>query len=92
MKVLPHVMRNISAFNISTGNANGYEILYFGINRILMFDYSLAFDIEVKNSGKEIQVLILSRKDILAWKESDDNKINLYYNKSGLEINDVFKL
>src|ERR687888_11753 len=95
MKVLPHVMRNINEFNIPSGNSSGYEILYFGVNLILMFDYRLAFDIEVKNSDKEIQVLILSRKDIPRWKENDDSskisEINLYYSKSGLKINDVFK-
>ena len=73
MKVLPHVMRNINEFNIPPGNASGYEILYFGVNLILMFDYRLAFDIEVKNSDKEIEVLILSRKDIPKWKENDDS-------------------
>src|SRR5919197_215923 len=83
MKVLPHVMRNINEFNIPSGNSSGYEILYFGINLILMFDYRLAFDIEIKNSDNEIQVLILSRRDIPAWKENDDSskisEINLYY-------------
>jgi hypothetical protein len=54
MKVLPHVMRNINEFNIPPGNASGYEILYFGVNLILMFDYRLGFDIEVKNSDEEI--------------------------------------
>jgi hypothetical protein len=62
MKVLPHVMRNINEFNIPAGNSSGYEILYFGVNLILMFDYRLAFDIEVKNSDKEIDVLILAEK------------------------------
>jgi hypothetical protein len=59
-----------------------------------MFDYRLAFDVEVKNSHNEIQVLIISRKDIAAWKENDEIKsseINLYYSRSGLKINDVFK-
>ena len=88
-------MRTINEFNIPTGNSHGYEILYFGVNLILMFDYRLAFDIEVKNSDNEIQVLILSRKDIPAWKENDDgsksSEINLYYSRSGLKINDVFK-
>jgi hypothetical protein len=69
MKVLPHVMRNINEFNIPSGTSHGYEILYFGVNLILMFDYRLAFDIEVKNSDNEIQVLILSRKDISIWKD-----------------------
>jgi hypothetical protein len=94
MKVLPHVMRNINELNIPAGNSRGYEILYFGINLILMFDYRLAFDVEVKNSHNEIQVLIISRKDIAAWKENDESKsseINLYYSRSGLKINDVFK-
>jgi hypothetical protein len=95
MKVLPHVMRNINEFNIPDGNSHGYEILYFGVNLILMFDYRLAFDIDVKNSDKEIQILILSRKDIPKWKENDDGskspEINLYYSRSELKINDVFK-
>ena len=95
MKILLHVMRNINEFNIPAGNSRGYEILYFGVNLILMFDYRLAFDIEVKNSDNEIQVLILSRRDIPAWKENDDSskisEINLYYSKSGLKINDVYK-
>ena len=97
MKVLPHVMRNINEFNIPAGNSRGYEILYFGVNLILMFDYRLAFDIEVKNSDKEIEVLVISRKDIQVWKANDDgsnnanSEINLYYSRSGLKINDVFK-
>ena len=91
MKVLPHVMRNINEFNIPAGNSSGYEILYFGVNLILMFDYRLAFDIEVKNSDKEIEVLIISRKDVPTWKENRSPEVNLYYSKSGLKINDVFK-
>ena len=94
MKVLPHVMRNINEFNIPTGNSLGYEILYFGVNLILMFDYRLAFDVEVTNSDKEIQVLIMSRKDVPTWKENNDSKkpeITFYYSRSGLKINDVFK-
>ncbi len=94
MKVLPHVMRNINEFNISTRNSLGYEILYSGVNLILMFDYRLAFDVEVTNSDKEIEVLIVSRKDVLAWKENSESKrheINSYYSRSGLKINDVFK-
>src|SRR6266487_5450415 len=70
MKVLPHVMRNINEFNIPAGNSNGYEILYFGVNLILMFDYRLSFDIEVKNGNNEIEVLIISRKQIPAWKSN----------------------
>jgi hypothetical protein len=57
-----------------------------------MFDYRLAFDIEVQNSDKEIEILILGRKDIPAWKENiDSSKIKLCYSKKGLKINDVFK-
>jgi hypothetical protein len=92
MKVLAHVMRNINEFNIPAGNTHGYEILYFGVNLILMFDYRLAFEIEVKNSDKEIEVLIISRKDVPAWKENDDSsEIKPYYSRSGIKINDVFK-
>jgi hypothetical protein len=47
VKVLPHVMRNINEFNIPAGDTHAYEILYFGVNLILMFDYRLSFDIEV---------------------------------------------
>jgi nucleoid-associated protein YejK len=94
MKVLPHVMRNINEFNIPAGNSHGYEILYFGVNLILMLDYRLSFDIEVKNSNKEIiQVLIISRKDIPAWKENNNgnSEIGLYYGRQGIKINDVFR-
>ena len=58
MKVLPHVMRNINEFNIPARNSHGYEILYFGVNLILMLNYRLSFDVEVKNSNNGIQVLI----------------------------------
>ena len=92
MKVLPHVMRNINEFNIPT-NPLGYEILYFGVNLILMFDYRPGFDVEVTNSYKEIEVLIMSRKDVPTWKESNDSEpeLTFYYSKSGIKINDVFK-
>jgi hypothetical protein len=94
MKVLPHVMRNINEFNIPVGNSHGYEILYFGVNLILMHDYRLAFDVEVKNSDDQIEVLIISRKDVLAWKENINNgnsEISLYYSRSDVKINDVFR-
>ncbi|MGA8911291.1 MAG: hypothetical protein WB443_00365, partial [Nitrososphaeraceae archaeon] len=97
MKVLPHVMRNINEFNIPVGNSHGYEILYFGVNLILMRDYRLAFDVEVKNSDNQIEVLIISRKDVLAWKEDINNnnngnsEISLYYSRSDVKINDVFR-
>ena len=95
MKVLPHVMRNINEFNIPVGNSHGYEILYFGVNLRLMHDYRLAFDVEVKNSDNQIEVLIISRKDVLAWKEDINNngnsEISLDYSKRDVKINDVFR-
>jgi hypothetical protein len=95
-KILPHVIRNINEFNIPAKNSHGYEILYFGVNLILMFDYRLSFDVEVKSSGThddKIEVLIISRKDIPAWKSSNDNthNIKLHYSDNGHRINDIFK-
>jgi hypothetical protein len=91
MKVIPHVMRNINEFNIPYGDC-GYEILYFGVNLILMFDYRLSFDVDVQNSDERIEVLILSRKDTSAWKGVKDvDKIKSFYVNSGARINDVFK-
>ena len=91
MKVLPHVMRNINEFNIPSDDS-GYEILYFGVNLILMFDYRLSFDVEVKNSNDKIQAMILSRKDIPSWKSAKDtDNMKYYYNNSATRINDVFK-
>ena len=92
-------MRSTNEFNIPPGDAHGYEILYFGVNLILMFDYRLAFDIEVKSSGcgDEIDVLIISRRDVSVWKNnnSDDSSrpenIKMYYSNNGQKINDVFK-
>ena len=90
-------MRNINEFNIPVGNSHGYEILYFGVNLILMRDYRLAFDVEVKNSDNQIEVLIISRKDVLAWKEdiinnnNGNSEISLYYSRSDVKINDVFR-
>jgi hypothetical protein len=100
VKLLPHVMRSINELNIPSGNAHGYEILYFGVNLILMFDYRLSFSIEVKSSNysDEIEVLIISRKDVSAWKNNDgvgNNSstlnIKMHYSNSGQKINDVFK-
>lgn len=88
-------MRNINEFNIPAKNSHGYEILYFGVNLILMFDYRLSFDVEVKSSSSddEIEVLIISRKDIPAWKNSNANthNVKLHYSNSGHRINDIFK-
>ena len=91
-------MRNINEFNIPAGDTHGYEILYFGVNLILMFDYRLSFDIKViKNSdqgGNNIEALIISRKDVSAWKKVNDSSnkdMRLYYSNSGESINDIFK-
>ena len=86
-------MRNINEFNIPAGDIHGYEILYFGVNLILMFDYRLSFDIQVKNSdSNKIEVLIISRKDIPAWKSNGSNQdVKLLYSNSGERINDIFK-
>jgi hypothetical protein len=96
-------MRNINEFNIPSGDTHGYEILYFGVNLILMFDYRLSFDVELKslgddsgNSSDKIQVIITGRKDVLAWKKSNNSSpsqdiIKLHYSNSGQKINDIFK-
>ena len=99
VKVLPHVMRSVNELNIPSGDTQGYEILYFGVNLILMFDYRLSFNIEVKSSDyrDEIEVLIIGRKDVSAWKDNDgaDNsstrRIKMHYSNNGQKINDVFK-
>jgi hypothetical protein len=102
VKVLPHVIRNINELNIPSGETHGYEILYFGVNLILMFDYRLSFNMEVKSSDSsdKIQVLIISRKDVSAWKDRDgtnDNnsssteRIKMHYRSNGHKINDIFK-
>jgi hypothetical protein len=46
------------------------------------------------STDKDIEVLIVNRKDVPTWKENNDSKrpeINFYYSGSGLKINDVFK-
>jgi hypothetical protein len=103
VKVLPHVIRSVNELNIPSGDKQGYEILYFGVNLILMLDYRLSFNVEVKSSDSsdEIEVLIISRKDISAWKDNDgtnDNnsssstkRIKIHYSNNGHKINDVFK-
>lgn len=73
MKSLPHVMRNINEFNIPSGSSHGYQILYFGVNLILMLDYRLSFEVEVKNADSEIEVLIVSRKDTPVWKKMNNS-------------------
>src|SRR5215218_4114421 len=94
VKVLSHVMRNINEFNIPAENSHGYEILYFGVNLILMFDYRLSIDVEVKSPGSDddkIEVLIISRKDIPAWKSNvNTHNVKLHYSNSGHRINDIF--
>jgi hypothetical protein len=71
MKLLKQVMRNINESNIPTGDSHGYEIMYFGVNLIVMLDYRLSFDIDVKNS-EGIEVLIISRGDVPAWKKTNN--------------------
>ncbi len=61
-----------------------------------MFDYRLSFDIEVKNSDEPIQVLIISRKSVPAWKEKNftdkqSSGFEVYYNNRGIKFNDVFR-
>ena len=77
VKVLSHVMRNINEFNIPAEDTRAYEILYFGVNLILMFDYRLSFDIEVikdsDGSSNKIEVIIISRKDVPSWKEGNQS-------------------
>jgi hypothetical protein len=90
MKLLAHVMRNINEFNIPAGSSHGYQIMYFGVNLILMLDYKLSFDIDV-NNGEGIEVLIISRNDVPAWKKNNNSDIKLYYSNSGVKINDVFR-
>jgi hypothetical protein len=99
VRVLPHVIRNINELNIPSGDTQGYEILYFGVNLILMFDYRLSFNIEVKSSDHrdEIDVLIISRRDVSVWKNNDGEynsstqHIKMYYSNKGQKINDIFK-
>lgn len=101
VKVLTHVMRSVSELNIPSGDTQGYEILYFGVNLILMFNYRLSFNIEVKSSdySDKIEVLIISRKDVSAWKDNDGTDANnsnirrmkMHYSNNGQKINDVFK-
>ena len=93
-------MRNINELNIPAGNEFGYEILYFGVNLILMFEYRLSFNIEVRksdlnsNGSNNIEVLIISRKNVSAWKTGNggNNKdIKLFYSNNGESINDIFR-
>jgi hypothetical protein len=66
-----------------------------------MYDYRLSFNIEVKSSdySDEIEVLIISRKDVSAWINNDGaddsnsstKRINMHYSSNGQKINDVFK-
>ena len=97
-------MRNINEFNIPLGDMQGYEILYFGVNLILMFDYRLSFNIEViknsdGNNSDKIEVLIIDRKDVPAWKKgnnngnnnNNNNDIKLHFSNSGERINGIFK-
>jgi len=62
VKVLPYVMRSVNELNIPPGNTQGYEILYFGVNLILMFDYRLSYNriIETKLS---LYYQLVAKKD-----------------------------
>ncbi len=101
VKVLPYVIRGINELNIPGGNTDGFEVLYFGVNLVLMFDYRLSFYIEVKKSDNqhEIELFIISRKDVSAWKNianshhNDGNTPNftIHYRNKGRKIHDVFK-
>lgn len=85
-------MRNINEFNIPCNDPNGYEILYFGANLILMFEYRISFDVKVRNSEEKIEVLIISRKHVPAWKANAHMQdVTIYYREHGSSINDVFK-
>ena len=92
MKIISHVMRNVNEFNIPAGTSRGYEMLYFGVNLILMIDYRLAFDIIPAESNYEVEVLIVSRRDVDKWKVShSQSDINTFYCNQGGRINDIFK-
>jgi len=101
VKVLPHIIRSINELNIPAGTTDGFEILYFGVNLLLMFDYRLSFNIGVKGSQNQypIELFIISRKDVSAWKNSvshhDINRtasnFTIHYRNIGRKINDVFK-
>jgi hypothetical protein len=102
VKVLPHVMRSINELNIPAGNTDGFEILYFGVNMLLMLDYRLSFKIETKGPDiwDQIEVFIISRKDVSTWKNSDAShhpnnrsitNITVHYKNNGRRIYDVFK-
>jgi hypothetical protein len=85
-------MRNINEFNIPSDKYKVFEIMYFGVNQILMLEYRLSFDVSVKNSDKEIQVLIISRKDVPAWKNKDDTlELKIFYDNHGIKIYDTFR-
>jgi hypothetical protein len=50
----------------------------------------LGFDIDVKD-GEGIEILIISRKDVPAWKNNNNSDIKVYYKNHGMKINDVFR-
>jgi hypothetical protein len=101
VKVLPHVMRSINELNIPAGNRHGFEILYFGVNLVLMLDYRLSFNIEINGSNNEdqIELIIISRKDVSTWKNNGDphhndsstSNVIIHYRNNGRKINDVFR-
>lgn len=102
VKVLPHVIRSINELNIPAGSTDGFEIMYFGVNLLLMFDYRLSFYIEVKSSDNrnQIELFIIRRKDVSLWKKNSvvtmskgiiTPNLTIHYWKVGQKINDVFR-
>ena len=73
MKIIPHVMRNINKSDIPADNSQDHEIVYFwGINIIIMTDYKLALYVLPDRSNYEIEVFIMSRREVDKWKDRHD--------------------
>ena len=67
-------------------------------NLILMHEYKLSFNIEVKksdgsDSSNNIETLIISRKNVSAWKKTLGiiRRIMLHYSNNWKRINDIFR-
>jgi|tagenome__1003787_1003787.scaffolds.fasta_scaffold20986806_4 hypothetical protein len=72
MKIIPHVMRNINKSNIPADNSQDHEMLYFGVNQIIMSDYRLALNVLPDRSNYETEVFIMSRREVDKWKDRHD--------------------
>ena len=73
MKIILHVMRNINIFNIPADNSQDLEMLYFlGVKLIIMTDYRLAQNVLPDQSNYEIEVFIMSRREVGKWKDRHD--------------------